>query len=183
MDKFKPDVGTVLFVKDDGGRRRGKRPVRVAMSLAQFEIIVGNSLVLDLDTGHQLRADWKVGTATQTQTVTAAAGQVTFSPTAKGNYYLATRENAQCPWVRYGLLEVVDLVDATYERLLAELASVNERIEDSQTSLIQYQVSDPSGTAATRMTLKRLMDLRGMLEARVANYERAARGEAPVRFS
>lgn len=154
------------------------------MSLAQFEIIVGNSLVLTLPTGHELRADWRDANGdVQSSTVTAADGRATFAPSITGNYYLATREAANCPWERYGLLEVVDLVDATYERLRDELDSVNKRIQDSQTSLIQYQVSDPSGTAATRMDLNRMMRLRGMLEARLANYERAARGESPVRFS
>ena len=154
------------------------------MSLAQFEIIVGNSLILSLPTGHLLRADWKDGTgATKTQTITAANGQAMFSPTTIGNYYLATRENTECPWIRYGLLEVVDLVDITYERLRQELDDVNTKIAEGQTSLIQYEVTDPSGTAAKRMMLNQLIRLRGMLEARLANYERAARGESPVRFS
>ena len=74
------------------------------MSLAQYEIIVGNSLILDLPTGHELRSDWKENGATQTRTVTAVAGQVAFAPSVIGNYYLATRENSQCPWDRYGLL-------------------------------------------------------------------------------
>ena len=155
------------------------------MSLAQYQIINGDSLELVLTTGHAMRADWNESGATQSQTVTAAAGKVTFTPSAIGSYYLATREDATKPWCRIGMLEVVTLVDSTYERLKAELANVNAMLESAPTAkeLIQNEVTDPSGTAVKRMNISQLTRYRGVLEARLANYERAAQGRPPVRWS
>ena len=70
-----------------------------------------------------------------------------------------------------------------HERMKTELALVNDRISTAQDSLIQFQFTDPSGTTATRMTLRRLIETRASLEARLANYERALRSDPPVRFS
>ena len=153
------------------------------MAIATLEIIEGNTLRFDVYTSAQLRADWQVGGVTQTETVDAVSGEIAFAPSAAGTYYLATRTDATTDWCRYGILEVVALVDLTYEQMKTELANVNSRIATAQDSLIQYQVTDPSGTAVTRMTLSALMRTRGNLEARLANYERAARGDPPVRFS
>ena len=155
------------------------------MSLAQYQIINGDSLELVLTTGHTMRADWMDGGATQSATVTAANDRVTFTPSAIGSYYLATREDATKPWCRIGMLEVVTLVDSTYEGLKAELANVNAMLESAPTAkeLIQNEVTDPSGTAVKRMNISQLTRYRGVLEARLANYERAAQGRPPVRWS
>ena len=153
------------------------------MALDRYEIILGNSLELSLPAGHELRADWSMGGVTDTATVTSANGAVVFAPSAIGNYYLATRTAAAEPWCRIGTLEVVALVDQTYEGMLAELAALNTQIADSAAAFTQFQESDPSGTAVTRMTYNRMLEARAKLEARVANYERAAQGLSPVRWS
>ena len=153
------------------------------MALERFELIEGSTLTLALPDGCQLRADWQSGGATQSATVTASGGEAEFTPEATGNYYLAIRGSDTENWRRYGKLEVVPLVDLDYERMLTELASVNSRITEAQDSLIQYEFTDPSGTAAKRVTLGMLMRTRGMLEARIANYERALEGAPPVRWS
>ena len=155
------------------------------MSLAKYQIINGDSFELALTTDHMMRADWNESGVTQSQTVTAVAGVATFTPSAIGSYYLATREDATEQWCRIGLLEVVTLVDSTYERLKAELANVNALLENSATAkeLIQFEITDPSGTAVKRMNISQLNRHRGVLEARLANYERVAQGRPPVRWS
>ena len=153
------------------------------MALESFEIIEGGSLELSLPTGHQLRADWVAAGVTQTETITAAADTATFTPAATGCFYLAIREDTADNWCRYGSLEVIPLVDLDHERMKTELALVNDRISTAQDSLIQFQFTDPSGTAATRMKISELVRTRASLEARLANYERALRGDPPVRFS
>ena len=78
---------------------------------------------------------------------------------------------------------MVSLVDATEEQLVEELAGVNEQIRVSRVSLIQYQISDPSGTAATRMTLDSLHRHRAKLEIRLARYRRERQGILPARMA
>ena len=163
--------------------RAGKTWFRFPMALERYEIIHGNDFEFPLETGGVLRADWKDGTATMSNTAVSAGGMAVFTGLAPGNYYLACRESATDPWVRVGTLEVSSLVDEDYELLVTELANVNALIAGNEKSLIQYQATDPSGTAVTRMTLLRLTEHRGRLEARLANYERAMQGRPPVRFS
>ena len=156
------------------------------MALAQYQIIDGDSLELELTTGHSMRADRRVvGGAKESHTVTSAAGRVVFTPAVLGNYYLAVREDATKPWCRIGMLEVVSLVDSTYEGLKVELENVNALLENAETAkeLIQNEITDPSGTAIKRMNISQLTRHRGVLEARLANYERAAQGRPPVRWS
>ena len=69
---------------------------------------------------------------TKTETVDAVSGEIAFAPSAAGTYYLATRTDATTDWCRYGILEVVSLVDLTYEQMKTELANVNSRIATAQ---------------------------------------------------
>lgn len=154
------------------------------MALERHQILVGNTFRLALETGQQLRLDWVDSAgATQTATVTAASDEASYEPQAAGTFYLATRESATDDWCRYGALDVVALADATEEQLVRELANVNALIANSHTELVQYQHSDASGTAVTRMTLRRLLETRGLLETRLADYRRRKVGGYPLRLT
>lgn len=150
------------------------------MDLRYFECIVGNTLRVPLADGHQLRVDWRDGTTLRTMTGDVSGGYAMFQPTAAGNYYLAVREDSTADWQRYGVLESVDLIDATREQMISEIDAINEHITALEG--VQFQVTDPSGTAVTRMTLNRLLEARGRLEARLALYETGQAGRPPLRF-
>ena len=155
------------------------------MSLASHRIILGNALTLDIPSGHELRADRVVNGATSTSTVTANDDGAQFRPTELGRYYLATREDAASDWCPAGLLAVVNLANDDYERLCAELETVNALLNNAGNvnAMVQYTVTTPDGTSVTRMTVRALHKHRGDLEARKANYERQYSGRMPVRFN
>ena len=119
------------------------------MSLASHRIILGNALTLDIPSGHELRADRVVNGATSTSTVTASDDGAEFRPTELGRYYLATREDATSDWCPAGLLAVVNLANDDYERLCAELDTVNGLLANAGNinSFIQYEVTTPDGTS------------------------------------
>jgi len=150
------------------------------MSLNRYSVLLGNTFRLELETGHQLRAAFMSGTTTTNTDVTATDGEASFEPAAVGRYYLATREDSTSDWCRIGALDVEALVDETEERLVSELAGVNTLIEESRNDLVNFQQSDPSGTQVIRMTLRRLMETRGVLEARLADHRRRKRGRMPL---
>ena len=76
-------------------------PVRL-MSLASHRLILGNTLTLDIPSGHELRADWKANGTTGTATVIAGAAGAEFRPSELGRYYLATREDSTSDYARPG---------------------------------------------------------------------------------
>ena len=155
------------------------------MSLASHRIILGNALMLDIPSGHELRADRTVSGTTSTSTVIAGDDGAEFRPSELGRYYLATREDSTSDWSPAGLLVVVNLANDDYERICAELETVNDLLSKAGNvnSLIQYQVTTPDGTSVTRMTVRALHKHRADLEARKAAFERAYSGRMPVRFN
>ena len=154
------------------------------MPLARHEILLGNTFRLDLPEGSGLRLDWMdAAGARQTFTGHVDGGEVSYMPAEAGTYYLATRDDADADWCRYGVLAVVELIDATEERLVRELATINETIEKSHNELVQFEHTDPSGTAVKRVEIDRLMRLRGRLEVRLTDYRRIRQGRLPVRLS
>ena len=144
-----------------------------------FSIILQDDFTLALPTGSELRADLN---ATTSLTATAVDDVVTITPVTKGVYYLVTRSDAESNWQRLGELHVQTIHDEMATQLRAELDTVNGYILEQQ-ELIQYQVTDPSGTAVTRMTLKSLITTRATLEARLSDYLRVQRGQPPVRLT
>ena len=154
------------------------------MPLARHEILLGNTFRLELPEGSGLRLDWMdAAGARQTFTGHVDGGEVSYMPAEAGTYYLATRDDADSDWCRYGVLSVVELIDATEEQLVRELANINALIADSQNELVQFQQTDPSGTAVTRIRLDGLMRLRGKVEVRLTDYRRIRQGRLPVRLS
>ena len=123
------------------------------MSLASYRLILGNTLTLDIPSGHELRADRMQDGTTTMHTVTATDDGAEFSPTELGRYYLATREDSTSDWCEAGLLEVVPLVNNLYEAICSELETVNKILANagSVNSMIQYEVSTPDGTSVKRM--------------------------------
>ena len=99
------------------------------MTLASHRIILGNALTLDIPSGHELRADWTANGSTSTSTVTANDDGAEFRPSDLGRYYLATREDSTSDWCPAGLLVVVNLANDDYERICAELDTVNGSTE------------------------------------------------------
>ena len=119
------------------------------MSLASHRIILGNALTLGIPSGHALRADRVVNGTTTTSTVTAGDDGAEFRPSELGRYYLATREDATSDWCPAGLLEVVNLANDDYERICAELDTVNALLNGAGNvnSMVQYTVATPDGTS------------------------------------
>ena len=148
------------------------------MSQQTYEIILGNAFTIALADGEQLRADRVNGTATDSDELTASDGEVVYTPGTEGVYYLATREDSGADWCRLGELHVVALVDRTAERLRAELAALDTRLEQLD-ALINVQVSDPSGTAVTRVQLNQVRLARSRAETRLADYLRRRQGRYP----
>ena len=155
------------------------------MSLASHRIILGNALTLDIPSGYELRADRVANGATTSDTVTAGDAGAEFRPSDLGRYYLATREDATEDWCPAGLLEVVNLANDDYERICAELDTVNALLNGAGNvnSMVQYTVATPDGTSVTRMTVRALHKHRADLEARKVAFERAYSGRMPVRFN
>ena len=149
--------------------------------LERYEIIQGDAFKIALKTGYKLRADFRQTSGTvDSNTYDAANDEATFTPTAAGDYYLAFREADGKPWQRLGVLAVVPLVDERLQTLKAELADLTERVSAAES--VQYQVSDPSGTAVSRVDLVRLRLQRAWAEIRLARYQRAKQGLQPARF-
>ena len=151
------------------------------MALSRWTILDGDTFRLAL-AGGQLRADYADSAGvTQTSTVDVADGEAEYIPAGGARtYYLATREDATDPWCRIGTLEVESLVDAEEETLKRELADLNTRV--SEIEAIQFEVTDPSGTAVKRVDLVRLRNARSRAETRLANYRRKRQGRYPMRL-
>ena len=150
----------------------------------RYRVILGNTFTADLPDGAQLRVDHRDSSALiSSETIDADADGADFEPLATGLYWLAWRPDEDAEWCRAGVIECATLVDEDEENLIAELETVHEQIRDSTLSLIQYQVTDPSGTAVTRMTLKSLHAYRATLELRLAEYRRTRRGALPMRLN
>ena len=118
--------------------------------------------------------------------VTASADGAEFRPSDLGRYYLATREDSTSDWCPAGLLVVVNLANDDYERICAELDTVNDLLANGAgnvNSLVQYQVETPDGTKVTRMTVRALHKHRADLEARKVAFERSYSGRMPLRFN
>ena len=149
----------------------------------RVEIIQGDAFTLEgLGVGAQMRVDFREADATiSTVTVDEVDGTITHTPASLGTRYLALRPSATESWEPFGTLVVRTLVDDVRERLVAELADLNERV--SELSAIQYQESDPSGTSVTRVNLMQLRVARAKAETRLADYERVRQGRLPVRLS
>ena len=126
--------------------------------------------------------EWKdsAGVAV-TATVTSAAGVATWTPAAAGVYYVAMRVSATADWCRLGVLEVETLTDEIEERLVKELADLDARVSDI--AVIQYQISDPSGAATTRVNLMQMRRERAKAETRLNDYRRSKRGALPLRLA
>ena len=155
------------------------------MSLASHRIILGNTLTLDIPSGHELRADWTASGSTSTSTVIANDDGAEFRPSDIGRYYLATREDSASDWCPAGLLEVVNLVNDGYEAVCSELETVNALLAKAGNvnSFIQYEVATPDGTSVKRMTVRALHKHRADLEARKVAFERVYSGRMPLRFN
>ena len=150
----------------------------------RYRVILGNTFTASLPDGAQLRVDHRDSSALiSSATIDADADGADFEPLATGLYWLAWRPDEDAEWCPAGVIECATLVDEDEERLIAELAEVNKQIEESALSLIQYSVTDPSGTAVTRMTLKSLHAYRATLELRLAEYRRTRRGALPMRLN
>ena len=148
---------------------------------ARYPLIEGGTFTADVPDGGELMIQ-RDGQAVVTVTVSGDDG-ATYDPPAAGRYYLAVRRNSTATFCLAGVLDVIPLVDATEEQLVAELAKVNTQIDEAFLSHAQYQISDPSGTAATRMTLGALQRYRSTLEIRLSRYRTAMQGGLPVRLT
>ena len=155
------------------------------MSLGSGQIFLGDQHTVPVPEGYELMAARFVDGTTERHTVTAGPDGAEFRPTALGRYYLRTRKDATENYQPAGLLVVVDVVDEGYEAVCSELETVNALLAKAGNvnSLIQYQVTTPDGTIATRMTVRALHKHRADLEARKVNFERSYSGRMPVRFS
>ena len=153
------------------------------MTERRVEIIQGDAFTLEgLSVGVQMRVDFREADASiSTVTVDEVDGTITHTPASLGTHYVALRPSATESWETFGTLVVRTLVDEVRERLVTELADLNERV--SELSAIQYQESDPSGTSVTRVSLMQLRLSRAKAETRLADYERVRQGRLPVRLS
>ena len=153
------------------------------MTESRYEIINGDPFRLPLQTGWTLRAD-SMGSdgAVDTQEILSAEGVASYTPTDDGVYYLAIRETINDAWERVGELHVVALIDATAERLRKELADLDQQVGELK-ELIQYQVTDPSGTSVTRFNLAQVRAARSRAETRLADYLRIKQGRYPMRLA
>ena len=151
---------------------------------ARYPLIVGGAFTADIPSGSELLVGYRdsVG-ASQEASVTADADGASYTPPNVGRYYLGWRRTSAEPVCPAGVIDVTSLVDDIEEQLVEELNGVNVQIRESRVSLIQYQISDPSGTAATRMTLESLNRTRAKLEIRLARYRREQQGILPARMS
>ena len=149
----------------------------------RIEIIEGDAFTLEgLSDGVQMRVDFRESDESITTTTLAEAdGVITHTPTPLGTHYAALRSSATESWQTWGTLVVRTLVDEVRERLVTELTDLNKRV--SELSAIQFQESDPSGTAVTRVNLIQLRSARARAETRLADYERVRQGRLPVRLS
>ena len=151
---------------------------------ARYPLIVGGAFTADIPSGSELHVSYRdAAGADQSSTVTATADGAAYTPLVVGRYYLGWRRTSAEPVCPAGVIDVTTLVDDIEEQLVEELHGVNEQIRESRVSLIQYQISDPSGTAATRMTLEALNRTRARLEIRLARYRREQQGILPARMS
>ena len=155
------------------------------MSLASHRILLGNKHTVPVPEGYELRADRRVNGTIEQHFVTASVDGAEFRPSELGRYYLATREDATSDWCAAGMLEVVPLVNADYEAICAELDTVTALLGNAGTTkeLIQFEVTDPSGTSVKRMSVRALHKHRADLEARKAAFERQYSGRMPLRFN
>ena len=156
------------------------------MALLRKTILDGSTFRLALADGEQLRVDYVDSAgATQTETIDESDGEAAYQPSAGARtYHLARRESATADWYRIGALVVEALVDEEDGRLVAELGGGQRRSSPTNTAeLVQYQHTDPSGTAVMRMKLSELNTLRARLEIRLTNYRRKRQGRYPLRFA
>ena len=153
------------------------------MDLSRYEIINGDQFSLPLTTGWELRLDnMDADGRVDTYSVISRNGVATYTPTETGVFYLAARPDASTAWDRLGELHVVALIDEDAERLRKELTDLNTQVGELE-ELIQYQITDPSGTAVTRMRLSEVRTARSKAEIRLADYMRVRQGRYPLRLS
>lgn len=149
---------------------------------ARYPVVVGGTFTADVPAGSILHV--QEASAATAETVTADAdGATTEALTAVGRYYLGWQKSSTDPICPAGVIDVVSLVDADEESLVAMLEGVKTKITAAESSLVQFQISDPSGTAATRMNLAQMHRLRRSLENQLADLRRKKSGALPVRLS
>ena len=112
--------------------------------------------------------------------VQAADGKLTLPAPAKGVWYIATRAADDVPWQRVGVLLVQSLVDEVREKLVSEIADLDKRVVAAEA--VQFQVSDPTGSAVTRVNLPALRAARSRAEQRLRDYDRRRVGIPPFSF-
>ena len=149
---------------------------------ARYPVLLGNTFVADLESGAQMRVGYRTaaGTDSMTEAITADADGASYEPETAGQFYVQARADADSDWCPAGVIDCSGLVDAYEETLVARLAELDKLLADP-TSLVQYQISDPSGTAATRMTLQSVERERRRLQAELFGHRRRQRGGLPVR--
>ena len=155
----------------------------------RYRIVEGSSREFAIGSGGTLRVETKAvgglaagaeqpGGQTRLDVAADADGNATLTPGAAGVYYLATFESATAPLVRAGTLYVDALFDTQEERLIAELALLDDRIGKTESML--HGVQSPDGTALQRTMLGSLRKQRAFASAKLWDFRRRRDGRAPV---